>query len=140
MSNRTKSVFSHLECTSCNKIFSKEHLLNLCPSCSLPLFARYDMDKARSIIQKDHLVHRESSMWRYRELMPIEYEENLITLGEGWTPLVAAKHLGLLLGFSNLYIKDESLNPTGSFKALGMSAAISNPIEKGVKKIAIYTA
>ena len=79
-------------------------------------------------------------MWRYKEMMPVEYEENIITLGEGWTPLFKAKRLGELLGFPNLYLKDESLNPTGSFKARGMSAAISQAKEKGVKKIAISTA
>ena len=73
-------------------------------------------------------------------MMPVEYEENIITLGEGWTPLFKAKRLGELFGLSNLYLKDESLNPTGSFKARGMSAAISQAKEKGVKKIAIPTA
>ncbi len=140
MTNHTMSAFSHLECTSCNKIFPKEQLLNLCTSCHLPLFARYDIEKAKSVIQKEQLVYRESTMWRYREMMPIEYEENIVSLGEGWTPLVTAKRLGALLGFSNLYLKDESLNPTGSFKARGMSAAISQAKEKGVKKIALPTA
>ena len=140
MAKRTRSTFIHLECTSCEKIFPKEQLLNLCTSCSLPLFARYDIEKARSIIQKDQLLYREDTMWRYKEMMPVEYEENIVTLGEGWTPLVTAKRLGELLGFSNLYLKDESLNPTGSFKARGMSAAISQAKEKGVKKIAIPTA
>ena len=140
MAKRTNSTFIHLECTSCKKIFPKEQLLNLCISCSLPLFARYDIEKARSIILKDQLLYREDTMWRYKEMMPIEYEENIVTLGEGWTPLVPAKRLGELLGFSKLYLKDESLNPTGSFKARGMSAAISQAKEKGVKKIAIPTA
>ena len=140
MAKRTNSTFIHLECTSCKKIFPKEQLLNLCISCSLPLFARYDIEKARSIILKDQLLYREDTMWRYKEMLPVEYEENIVTLGEGWTPLVAAKRLGELLGFSKLYLKDESLNPTGSFKARGMSAAISQAKEKGVKKIAIPTA
>lgn len=134
MVNFTNSTFNHLECTGCNKIFPKEQLLNLCTDCSLPLFARYDLDKAKNIIDKDQLVQRESTMWRYKELMPVENEENIVTLGEGWTPLVHAQRLGTLLGFSNLLLKDESLNPTGSFKARGMSAAISQAKEKGVKK------
>ena len=79
-------------------------------------------------------------MWRYREMMPVKYEENIISLGEGWTPLVRANRLGELKEFSNLYLKNESINPTGSFKARGMSAAISQAKEKGVKKIAIPTA
>ena len=140
MVNTTHSTFSHLECTSCSKIFPKEQLLNLCTDCSLPLFARYDLDKAKYEIDKDQLVQRESTMWRYKELMPVENEENIVTLGEGWTPLVHAQRLGKLLGFSNLLLKDESLNPTGSFKARGMSAAISQAKEKGVQKIAIPTA
>ncbi len=140
MSNSTNSTISHLECTSCNKIFPKEQLLNLCTDCSLPIFARYDLDKAKYEIDKDQLVQRESTMWRYKELMPIENEENIVTLGEGWTPLVHAQRLGASLGFSNLLLKDESLNPTGSFKARGMSAAISQAKEKGVKKVAIPTA
>jgi threonine synthase len=134
------SAFSHLECGGCQKKYPKEQLLNLCPACSLPLLARYDIEKARSMVQKDQLVHRESTMWRYREMMPVEQQENIISLGEGWTPLVAAKRLGTLLGFSSLYLKDESLNPTGSFKARGMSAAISAAKEKGVVKIALPTA
>jgi threonine synthase len=74
-------------------------------------------------------------------MLPMEYEENIITLGEGWTPLIYAKRLGRLLGFSNnLYLKDESLNPTGSFKARGMSVAISRAKEKGVQKVALPTA
>ena len=140
MPNRTNSTLSHLECSSCKKIFPKEQLLNLCISCNLPLFARYDIEKARSIFRKDQLLLRENTMWKYREMLPVEYEENIITLGEGWTPLFKAKRLGELLGFHNLYLKDESLNPTGSFKARGMSAAISQAKEKGVKKIAIPTA
>lgn len=140
MPNRTNSTLTHLECSSCKKIFPKEQLLNLCISCNLPLFARYDIEKARSIFRKDQLLLRENTMWKYREMLPVEYEENIITLGEGWTPLFKAKRLGELLGFHNLYLKDESLNPTGSFKARGMSAAISQAKEKGVKKIAIPTA
>ena len=140
MATLTYSSFSHLECTGCKKTFPKEQLLNLCTACGLPIFALYDLDKARSIIKKDQLPHRKSTMWRYREIMPIEYTENIVTLGEGWTPLVQANRLGKLLGFSNLYLKDESLNPTGSFKARGMSAAISQAKEKGVKIIAIPTA
>lgn len=140
MVDQTNSTFIHLECTSCKKLFPKEQLLNLCISCNLPLFAKYDIEKARSIFQKDTLLNRENTMWRYKEMMPVEYEKNIITLGEGWTPLVAAKRLGEFLGFSKLYLKDESINPTGSFKARGMSAAISQAKEKGVKKIAIPTA
>lgn len=140
MSKPSFSTFTHLECTSCGKMYPKEQLLNLCTDCALPIFARYDLDRASTIIDKDQLLQRESTMWRYREMMPIENEDYIVSLGEGWTPLVHAKHLGELLGYSKLYLKDESLNPTGSFKARGMSVAISQAKEKGVKKIAIPTA
>ena len=73
-------------------------------------------------------------MWRYQEMMPVDYEENIISLGEGWTPLVNADRLGELLGFPNLYLKNESINPTGSFKDRGMSAAISKAKEFGLNK------
>jgi len=79
-------------------------------------------------------------MWRYREMMPVKYEENIISLGEGWTPLVRANRLGELKEFSNLYLKNESINPTGSFKDRGMSVAISKAREFHLKNIAIPTA
>jgi len=79
-------------------------------------------------------------MWRYREIMPVEFKENIISLGEGWTPLVQANRLGELKGFSNLYLKNESINPTGSFKDRGMSVAISKAREFHLKNIAIPTA
>ena len=140
MPGTTHSVFSHLECTGCNNIFSKDKLINLCLDCGNPIFSRYDIEKAKYIFKKEDLILRHTSIWRYREMMPVEFSENIITLNEGWTPLVSAVRLGNQLGVSNLLIKDESLNPTGSFKARGMSAAISNAKEKGVKKIAIPTA
>ena len=77
MVDQTNSTFIHLECTSCKKLFPKEQLLNLCISCNLPLFAKYDIEKARSIFQKDTLLNRENTMWRYKEMMPVEYEKNI---------------------------------------------------------------
>lgn len=134
------TTFTHLECTSCQKTFAKDRLLNLCPDCHLPLFARYDLEKARALFPKDLLAGRGSTMWRYGEVMPVKDPENIVTLGEGWTPLVAANRLGKQLGFSRLLLKDESLNPTGSFKARGLSAAISKAKELNVQKVAIPTA
>ena len=136
----TNSTFTHLECTYCNNTFTKEMLNNVCLNCEKPLFAHYDLEKASSSLTKEILSTRDSSMWRYNEVLPVEYEENVISLGEGWTPFVHSKRLGAELGFKNLYLKDESLNPTGSFKARGMSAAISQAKEKGVEKIALPTA
>ena len=96
---------------------------HLC-SCGAPLLARYDLDAAR-VWDKRFLVGRAANMWRYRELMPLFDGEEPLTLGEGWTPLIAAGRLGQDLGLSRLFVKDESLNPTNSFKARGLSAAVT---------------
>ena len=140
MTQKTNSTFSHLECSKCGIKYSKNELHNLSPCCSLPLFPKYDLEKARSVLHKSDLKNRESTMWRYQEMMPVDYEENIISLGEGWTPLVNADRLGELLGFPNLYLKNESINPTGSFKDRGMSVAISKAKEFGLNKLAIPTA
>lgn len=140
MSNNTNTTFSQLECSGCKEKFPKDKLINLCTFCSLPLLARYNIEKARSLNLKETLKERESTMWRYREMLPVAERENIITLGEGDTPLVKAHRLGKLMGLLNLYLKDESVNPTGSFKARGMSVAISRAKEKGVQKVALPTA
>ena len=140
MTQKTNSTFSHLKCSKCNIKYSKTDIYNLSPCCTLPLFPQYDLEKAKSILHKKDLKSRESNMWRYCEIMPVEFKENIISLGEGWTPLVQANRLGELKGFSNLYLKNESINPTGSFKDRGMSVAISKAREFHLKNIAIPTA
>jgi threonine synthase len=105
----------------------------------MPLVARYDLDQARAW-SRDSLAGRVSSMWRYRELMPLLDDEEPVTLGEGWTPLVHATRLGDTLGLPNLFIKDESLNPTNSFKARGLSAAVTKAHLLGAKVLSIPTA
>ena len=138
----TGSMFSHIECTSCKKTFSKDEILKLCPvdGCGKVLFPKYDLniDKSRKSI--DDLKNREPNMWRYKEFLPVNFEENIITLGEGFTPILDAKNLALDLGINKLLIKDESLNPTSSFKARGLSAAVSKAKEFGIKKFSIPTA
>ena len=138
----TGSMFSHIECTSCKKTFSKDEILKLCPvdDCGKVLFPKYDLniDKSRKSI--DDLKNREPNMWRYKEFLPVEFEENIITLGEGFTPIIVAKNLASDLGINKLLIKDESLNPTSSFKARGLSAAVSKAKEFGIKKFSIPTA
>jgi threonine synthase len=108
-------------------------------SCGAPLLARYDLGAARRW-SKDSLAGREPNMWRYRELMPLFDGEEPITLGEGFTPLLHARSLGRAVGLDRLYIKDESLNPTNSFKARGQSAAITRAKYLGAKTIALPTA
>jgi len=135
------SYFSHLECASvCGAgPFDPRERHFLCPSCGLPLLARYDLDAARSW-SRDSLVGREPNMWRYREMMPLLPGDEPVTLGEGFTPLLHAKRLGATIGLDRLYIKDESLNPTNSFKARGQSAAITRARALGATTIALPTA
>jgi len=134
------SYFSHLECSvPCGApAYDARTTQHLC-TCGAPLLARYDMDAARAW-SRDSLASREPSMWRYRELMPLFEAEAPVTLGEGWTPLPHAKRLGAAVGLSQLYIKDESLNPTNSFKARGLSAAVTRAHHLGAKVLSIPTA
>ena len=106
----------------------------------MPLVARYDMTAAARGWRRESLAAREASMWRYRELMPLFDGEMPVSLGEGWTPLIHAKRLGAELGLPKLFVKDESLNPTNSFKARGLSAAVTRAHHLGVKTLSIPTA
>jgi threonine synthase len=105
----------------------------------MPLLARYDLNAAKAWT-KASLAAREASMWRYRELMPLFDGEQPISLGEGWTPLVHARRLGASLGLARLFVKDESLNPTNSFKARGLSAAVTRAAILGAKTLSIPSA
>ena len=138
----TGSMFSHIECTSCKKTFSKNEILKLCPvdDCGKVLFPKYDLEFDKSRKSIDDLKNREPNMWRYKEFLPVNYEENIISLGEGFTPILDAKNLAYDIGIKKLLIKDESLNPTSSFKARGLSAAVSKAKELGIKKFSIPTA
>lgn len=111
---------------------------HLC-ACGAPLFARYDLGSARSW-PRESLAGREPNMWRYRELMPIFADEDPVTLGEGFTPLLHARALGARLGLDRLFIKDESLNPTNSFKARGQSTAITRARSLGVTTVSVPSA
>ena len=134
------SNVTHLACSACGTRHDATTLQNVCKSCGKPLFAVYDLEKAARSLTRESLASRRADMWRYREVMPVENDDNIVTLGEGWTPLLRAERLGSSIGASRLYIKDESLNPTQSFKARGMSAAVSVAKELGVKKVAAPSA
>jgi len=134
------NFFSHLECGYCAKTYEADKLWNLCPECSKPLLARYDLASAKEKLLKDELKNREPNLWRYNELLPVRDKKFILSLGEGFSPLFKATRLGKELGFSNLYIKDEGLNPTTSFKARGLSVAISRAYELGVKEVSIPSA
>ena len=131
---------THLECANCHTEHDASTLQNLCVKCGKPLLARYDLTRISKILTKAALRTRNPDLWRYRELLPVRNEENIVSLGEGMTPLLAAPRLGASLGMSSLFIKDESVNPTGSFKARGMAMAVSMAKELGAKKLAVPSA
>jgi len=135
------SFFTHLECSSgCGAgPFDPRQIHFLCPSCKLPMLARYDLKAARTW-KRETLADRPPNMWRYRELMPLLAGDDPVTLGEGFTPLLHARRLGASLGLERLLIKDESLNPTNSFKARGLSAAISRAKALGAETVYLPTA
>ncbi|MQA28595.1 MAG: threonine synthase [Luteitalea sp.] len=132
--------FSHLECSvPCGAPLADPRQRHHLCRCGAPLLARYDLEQARHW-RRDSLTGRDASLWRYREMMPIFAGEQPVTLGEGFTPLVHTKRLGAAVGLEALYIKDESLNPTNSFKARGQSAAITRARSLGATTIALPTA
>src|ERR1700722_13867391 len=134
------SYFSHLECSVPGGAPRLDpHARHQLCSCGAPLLARYDLDAAREW-SRDTLSGRPPTMWRYRELLPIFDGEEPVTLGEGFTPLLHAQALGARLGLTRLYIKDESLNPTNSFKARGQSAAITRARALGAETVALPSA
>ncbi len=132
---------THLECALCGLRHEAHTLQNLCVECGKPLLVRYDLEKAAETLTPESFATRESSLWRYREVLPVEDPNNVVSFGEGWTPLLNADRLGATLPIKlNLFIKDEGQNPTQSFKARGMTAAISMAKELGVKKVAVPSA
>jgi threonine synthase len=134
------SLFSHLECSvPCGAgSYDPRVPQHLC-ACGAPLLARYDLEAARSW-RPESLATREPTMWRYRELLPLFDGELPLTLGEGWTPLIHARRLGDELGLDRLFVKDESLNPTNSFKARGLSAAMTRAAHLGVRVVSVPSA
>ncbi len=131
------SKISSLECSSCGANYTpfEAHALSGC--CGLPLLSRYDFDAP---FFKKSLLDREGTMWRYREVLPVIATENIVTLGEGFTPLLTLTTLGKQRGFDKLLLKDEGKNPTGSFKARGLSMAISKAKEFGTSGCIVPTA
>ena len=133
---------THLECALCGLRYEAGVLQNLCAECGKPLLVRYDLEKAANKITPESLAaSNEFTLWRYRELLPVKEIANIVSFGEGWTPLLGAGNIAKSLPVKlNLYIKDEGQNPTQSFKARGMTAAISMAKELGVKKVAVPSA
>jgi threonine synthase len=131
---------THLECAACGLRHEARRLHNLCVECGKPLLVRYDLEAAARTLTKETLKGRRADLWRYLEVLPVEHEENIVSLGEGFTPLLHARRLGESLGLTQLYIKDESQQPTQSFKARGMATAVSMALELGARKLAAPSA
>ncbi len=129
------SFLTHLECSQCGRRYHADVLRGLCDDCRRPLLARYDVRAAARVIDRAVVQGRACDVWRFSELQPVRDPGLRLSLGEGWTPLVPAARLAAALGFARdaLFIKDESPNPTGSFKARGMAVAVSRAVELGAR-------
>lgn len=134
----TNSFASHLYCPKCGKEYRINEVNHLC-SCGSPLLVAYDLDAARKVINRDTFKGRGASLWRYKELLPVSDDENIVTLGEGFTPLLHLTKAGEKSGIKNLYIKDEGIIPTGTFKARGAAVGVSKAKELGVTTITMPT-
>lgn len=129
-----KPLLSHLECSNCKELDDAFSRAALCKKCSKPLLVRYDLERARATFRRERLAERRSDLWRYREVLPVVHDREIVTLGEGWTPLLEAPRLAQRYQLKRVYIKEEGQNPTGSFKARGMAAAVSALVRLNIKK------
>ena len=130
----TFSALSHLECPRCGATHDADQIIGLCP-CGSPLLARYGVPA----VDKADLASRAPDLWRYHELLPVRSPSNVVTLGEGMTPLLPMTRYGASIGVERLLMKDEGLIPTGTFKARGAAVGVSRAYEVGVRKIAMPT-
>jgi threonine synthase len=131
---------SHLECPKCHTRHDASRKQNLCTNCAAPLLVHYRLDEAKRHWSKDVIAARRKDMWRYHELLPVQDQANIVTLGEGFTPLLHTDKLGAQIGLERLLVKDEGLNPTGTFKSRGASAGVSRAKELGICDVAMPTA
>jgi len=137
MSNRI-SYIKGLHCPKCKKEYSEDQIRHLC-DCGSPLLADYDLSEAAKNWKKEDLKNRKPDLWRYHEVLPVRQEENIVTLGEGFTPILPLKNAGKKIGLDHLFLKDEGVLPTGTFKARGAAVGISKAKELGVKTVAMPT-
>ena len=135
-----ESALTHLECPECGRKFIADQVQNICADCRSPLLARYDLKKAAASVTRPQIAARRRGLWRWAELLPVRQESFRLTLGEGDTPLLPAPRLGKKYNLQHLFIKDESTNPTGSFKARGLCVAVGRALELGSKEFVIPTA
>ncbi len=136
------SYLTHLMCSVCQREYESDQLWGVSPCCGRPLLAQYDLAAVAQNVRREEIAKREATMWRYHELLPVRSASHVLTLGEGMTPLLTAPKLapeGMEKG-ARLLVKDEGQNPTGSFKARGMAAAVSRALELGVQGLVTPTA
>ncbi|MBU7030080.1 MAG: threonine synthase [Theionarchaea archaeon] len=123
-----------LECSKCHAHYSHKEIHSVCTKCGSTLLVKYDLGTMKKTLKKGHISGREGTLWRYFEFLPVKHKKDIITLGEGFTPILRSKT------YNNLWIKDESLNPTGTFKARGLAVAVSKAKEFGIKDIVMPSA
>jgi threonine synthase len=133
------SYLSHLECSLTGERYNADQLIRLSRA-GQPLLARYDLRKAVAELDRDEISRRPATLWRFKELLPVRDPKYIVSLGEGGKPVLKLENLGRHLGLKQLYLKDEGQNPTGSFKALGLSVAVSRALELGAREFVIPTA
>lgn len=136
--SKTNSFAKNLYCPKCRKEYSLNEVHQLC-ECGAPLLVNYDLEEAKKLFRKEDLAGRESSLWRYKELLPVQDDENIVSLGEGFTPIIPLKKAGEKSRISNLYLKDEGVIPSGTFKARGAAVGVSRAKELGVEVLAMPT-
>jgi threonine synthase len=136
----SRTFFSHLACSLCGTTHPADRVQTVCTACGAALVAEYDLDAAAKSIPRSSPAGREGTMWRYRELLPLRNATSIVTLGEGWTPLLRAPGVAGRLGVPDLFIKEEGGNPTGSFKARGISMAVSLAKELGIREVCMPSA
>jgi threonine synthase len=135
----TRTHLQALLCSATGEELPRDRLLNLSPA-GKPIVCRYDLETIRDSIDRDTVAARPRGMWRWRELLPLPFDAEPVTLGEGDTPLLPAPRLAEALGLSRLWVKDESVEPTGSFKARGLSAAVTMGAHLGAKAFIVPSA
>jgi len=134
------NFLTHLECSVCGDRHSPHEIQTICRSCGKALVARYDLQAARKSLPQASLKDRQPSLWKYAELLPVEREGNIVSLGERTTPIIPMPKLGEALGLPLLLMKDEGQLPTGSFKSRGLAMAVSKAKELGIRTVCIPSA
>jgi threonine synthase len=136
---RDHKFVTNLACSLCNRKYEAGKPWNLC-DCGGPLLVSYDLESVRETWSRDSLASAPDSMWRYAPVLPVRHARSIVSLGEGLTPMLPVPRTGARIGSDDLFIKDDGLNPTGSFKARGLSCAVSMCVELGIRKLAIPSA